>query len=71
MRIAGTPLLVNGMLYFTAYDNAWAMDARTGRVIWHYYRESGGEEPRENNKGFAMYGNWLYMETRDNFLVSH
>jgi acido-empty-quinoprotein group A len=70
IRIAGTPLLVNGMLYFTAYDNAWAMDARTGRVMWHYYRESSGLEPRENNKGFAMYGNWLYFETRDNFLVS-
>ena len=46
------------------------MDARTGRVMWHYYRESTGEEPVTANKGFGMYGNWLYFMTRDNFLVS-
>ena len=70
VRVAGTPLLVNGMFYFTAYDNAWAMDARTGRVMWHYYRESTGEEPGKIIKASRMYGNWLYFETRDNFLVS-
>jgi alcohol dehydrogenase (cytochrome c) len=70
VRVGGSPLLVNGMLYFTANDNAWAMDARTGRIMWHYYRESQGEEPVTANKGMGMYGNWLYFITRDNFLVS-
>ena len=32
-----TPLLVNGVLYFTEPDNIWAVDARTGRQIWHYH----------------------------------
>ncbi len=32
-RVGGSPLLVNGVLYFTATDNGWAVDARTGRVL--------------------------------------
>ena len=31
-----TPLLVNGVLYITIPDHVWALDARTGREIWHY-----------------------------------
>src|SRR5580693_526073 len=30
-------LLVNGVLYATMPDHAWAIDARTGRQIWHYF----------------------------------
>lgn len=69
VRVAGSPLLVNGMLYFTANDNAWAMDARTGRIMWHWYRESTGPEPVTANKGMGMYGDWIYFITRDNNLV--
>src|SRR4051812_35520708 len=34
--IKSTPLLVNGVLYFTSPNNVWAADVRTGREIWHY-----------------------------------
>ena len=40
--IKSTPLEVNGVLYFTLPDHAWAVDARTGRQIWHYQWESQG-----------------------------
>src|SRR5882757_2926750 len=30
-------LQVNGVLYFSMPDNAWAMDAVDGHEIWHYY----------------------------------
>ena len=41
--IKSTPLMVNGVLYFTSPDHVWAVDARTGREIWHYYwRTRGG-----------------------------
>ncbi len=70
VRVGGSPLLVNGMFYLTANDNAWCVDARTGRVMWHYYREATGPEPVTANKGFGMYGNWLYYISRDNFLIS-
>jgi len=34
--IKSSPLLVNGVLYFTVPDNVWAVDARSGHQIWHY-----------------------------------
>src|SRR5262249_5479625 len=35
-------LEVNGVLYFTMPDNAWAMDARDGRELWHYFWKTKG-----------------------------
>ena len=34
--IKSSPLLVNGVIYITAPDNLWAIDARTARPLWHY-----------------------------------
>src|SRR3954447_7530948 len=34
--IKSTPLMIDGMLYFTTPDHAYAVDARTGRERWHY-----------------------------------
>src|SRR6267143_3684456 len=36
--LKSTPLEVNGILYFSAPDNVWAVDARYGRLVWHYRR---------------------------------
>jgi acido-empty-quinoprotein group A len=67
--IKATPLMVNGVLYFATPDNAWAVDARTGHEIWHYFwRTRGGIHI--GNRGVGMYGNWLFFETPDNYLVS-
>src|SRR5206468_7627175 len=67
--IKSTPLLVNGVLYFSAPDHVWAVDARTGREIWHYFwRTRGGIHI--GNRGVGMYGNWLYFLTPDNYFVS-
>ena len=33
---SASPLLVDGVLYFTVPDNVWAVDARSGHQIWHY-----------------------------------
>lgn len=65
--IKSTPLEVNGILYFTTPDNVWAADARTGRIIWHYYRESTGNHI--GNRGVGMYKDWLYFETPDCHLI--
>jgi len=67
--VKATPLLVDGVLYFTTPDNTWAVDARTGKEIWHYFwRTLGGIHI--GNRGVGMYGNWLFFETPDNYLVS-
>ncbi len=67
-EIKSTPLEVNGILYFTAPDNVWAVDARYGREIWHYHRPSEGDHI--GHRGVAMYGEWLYFTTPDAHLVS-
>jgi alcohol dehydrogenase (cytochrome c) len=60
--IKSTPLMVNGVLYFTIPDHAWAIDARTGEEIWHYsWQDKGGH--LVGNRGFGMYGEWLYLMT--------
>src|SRR6516164_2045176 len=40
--IKGTPLMVDGTLYVTTPDNVWAMDARDGHELWHYYWKTRG-----------------------------
>ena len=67
-RIKSSPLLVNGVLYFTTPDNVWAIDAHFGREIWHYQRSSQGDHIGQ--RGVGMYGDWLYMTTPDAHLVS-
>ncbi len=67
--IKATPLMVNGILYFSTPDNAWAVDARSGRELWHFtWKTKGGIHI--GNRGMGMYGNWLFFETPDNYLVS-
>jgi alcohol dehydrogenase (cytochrome c) len=66
--IKATPLEVNGILYFSAPDNVWAIDARTGEEIWHY-EYPPNEGLHIGSRGVGMYGQWLYFETPDNYLI--
>ena len=66
--LKSTPLEVNGILYFTTPDNVWAADARSGRPIWHYFRQSTGDHI--GNRGVGMSHDWLYFETPDCHLIS-
>jgi acido-empty-quinoprotein group A len=68
VEIKATPLEVNGVLYFSVPDHAWAVDARTGRELWHYKWETKGGI-HIGSRGVGIYGNWLYFETPDNNLV--
>src|SRR5690606_35164348 len=40
--IKSTPLQINGVLYFSTPDHAYAVDGRTGRLLWHYAWPSQG-----------------------------
>jgi len=68
-RVRGSILMVDGILYFSTPDNAWAVDARDGTVLWHYWWKTIGGT-HIGNRGMGMWGNYLYFETPDNFLVS-
>jgi alcohol dehydrogenase (cytochrome c) len=67
-EIKSSPLVVDGILYFTVPDNVWAVDARSGQVIWHYNRPAKGEHI--GHRGVAMYKSWLYFTTPDGHLIS-
>ena len=67
--IKSTPLLVNGILYFTIPDHVYALDARTGLQLWHYdWVDKGGH--LVGNRGVGMYGNWLYFLAPDGWFIS-
>jgi len=69
VTVKASVLAVDGTLYVTSPDNAWAIDARDGRELWHYFwKTKGGTHIA--TRGFGMWNNYLYMETPDNYLVS-
>jgi len=69
-----TPLVIDGVLYVTVFNNhAWAIDARSARQIWHYRREL----PEDMhlccgtvNRGFGVLGDRLFMTTADAHLLA-
>ena len=69
VTVKGAILQVNDILYVTAPDNVWAMDARDGRVLWQYFWKTKGGT-HIGNRGAAMWNNYLFFETPDNYLVS-
>jgi alcohol dehydrogenase (cytochrome c) len=67
--IKGSILEVNDVLYVTAPDNVWALDAHDGHELWHYFwRTKGGTHI--GNRGAAMWGNYLFFVTPDDYFVS-
>ena len=67
--IKSTPLLVNGILYFTIPDHVFAISARTGEQLWQYdFQDKGGH--LVGQRGVGMYGKWLYFLTPDGWFIS-
>ena len=67
--IKSSPLLVDGVLYFTVPDNIWAVDARSGHVIWRYNKPTSQGE-HIGNRGVAIYKGSLFFLAPDAHLVS-
>ena len=68
-RSRSTPLQIDGVLYFSTPDHAYAVDARTGREMWHYtWPTNGGNHL--GNRGMGALGETLYFETPDCNLVA-
>ena len=67
--IKSSPLVVDGVMYFTVPDNIWAVDARSGQQIWHYtYPPNKGLHI--GHRGLGIYKDWLFFLTPDAHLVS-
>jgi len=67
--VKGSVLQVDGVLYVTAPDHVWALDARDGRELWHYFWKTLGGT-HIGNRGAAIWNDSLLFETPDNYLVS-
>jgi alcohol dehydrogenase (cytochrome c) len=62
-----TPVVVNGVMYVTAANECYALDAGTGREIWHYRRPRTkglvGNAAGGINRGVAIAGDRVFMVT--------
>ena len=68
-QIKSTPLLVDGILYFTIPDHVFAVNARTGEQVWQFdFEDHGGH--LTGQRGVGMYGQWLYFLTPDGWFIS-
>jgi PQQ-dependent dehydrogenase (methanol/ethanol family) len=69
-----TPLVVNGIMYVTtSFSQVYALDAKTGKQIWHYKHKMGPITTYccgPNNRGVAAHGDKVYLGTLDAKLVA-
>jgi len=69
-----TPIVVNGTMYVTtSFNHVYALDAATGKQLWHYKHDMGPVTTYccgPNNRGVFPYGNMVYMGTLDAKLVA-
>lgn len=68
-----TPLVIRGMMFVTSANHVFALDARTGRTVWHFQRAvSSGlldDAAAHKNRGVAVWGDSVYAETDDAHLL--
>jgi PQQ-dependent dehydrogenase (methanol/ethanol family) len=69
-----TPLVADGIMYITGPNQAFALDARTGRQIWHYARPRTegllGDAALGSHRGVALLGDKVFMVTDNAHLLA-
>lgn len=62
-----TPVVVEGVMFITSANDAYALDAKTGKVLWHHTRAISqglvGDPGQHHNRGVAILGTRIYMVT--------
>src|SRR4030088_1532962 len=65
--LQATPLVVDGVMYVSSVNEAYALDARSGREIWHYRRPRteglAGDAASGINRGVAVLGDGVFTVT--------
>ena len=68
-----TPVVVQGVMYVTTGNDAFALDARTGRVLWHHARALTegliDDASAHHNRGVALWHTRVFMETDNAHLL--
>ena len=72
-RLEVTPVVIRGIMYITSANDVFALDAQTGRALWHYQRPvSSGlldDAAAHKNRGVAVWQDSVYVETDDAHLL--
>jgi alcohol dehydrogenase (cytochrome c) len=73
-NLEATPVVIRGVMFVTSANDVFALDARTGRQLWHYQRPiSSGlldDAASHKNRGVAVWQNSVFIETDDAHLLS-
>ena len=68
-----TPVVVDGIMFITAANDAFALDAQTGRTLWHYSRPVTegliDDASQHHNRGVGIWRSRIYMETDNAHLL--
>ena len=68
-----TPVVVDGVMFATAANDAFALDAQTGRTLWHYSRSVTegliDDASQHHNRGVGVWHARVYMETDNAHLL--
>ncbi len=64
-RLELTPVVVDGVMYVSAPNECYALDAGSGRQLWHYSggRTKGMANDSGINRGVGVAGDRVFMET--------
>ncbi len=68
VRFGGGILFVDGILYGAGINDVYAIDARDGSVIWHYYWKFRGGTST-GTRGPSMWHNYIFFELHDDWVV--
>jgi alcohol dehydrogenase (cytochrome c) len=70
-QLQGTPVVADGIMYVTAPNEAFAIDAGSGRRIWHFKRpRTKGIAGGGANRGAAVAGDRAFMVTDNAHLLA-
>lgn len=67
-RLTSYPIVYDGLMYVTNSNEVYALDALSGRQVWHY-RQDDVENDRQN-RGAAILGDRVFFVTTDCRLVA-
>jgi alcohol dehydrogenase (cytochrome c) len=67
-----TPVVVDGIMYVTAVNECYALDAGTGRPVWHFQRERTREMMNDAgvNRGAGVAGDRVFLETDNAHVIA-
>ena len=72
-RLEVTPVVVDGIMFVTSANDAYALDAQTGRTLWHYARPVTegliDDASQHHNRGVGIWHSRIYMETDNAHLL--